>query len=223
MKTLFAALAASLLIAAASAETQVFELRTVAPDEVPAAVRSLHDDEIRAEVAGQRLLVIGPAARLDEIAELLERLDQPPLSLRLTLRTEPPLPDGRGDHYATDDQGYTLESVEGALVVLDYSKLVEQPTSDGWMVALADKPIVVRSLTLQIYRGRDGLVDVVTSYTDFRNGDQHVLGNRRRGRIGDWLTLLPAPADPPQQAGQITYTTSSLGVDQLWLRVEPAQ
>lgn len=219
MKRFCIILAALLLPHGALAASQVYQLRGGNSGEVVAALRGLHGDAVRIEQVNDRLLLVGPAERLEQIVTLLAEIDRPPLPLRLTLSTTPPPPPGATVYATSDPDSYQIETIEQALVAIDHQRLAQRASSsDGWLVTIEEQPVEVRSLMLQIRRvGADG-IEVLTSFAQ-RDGDQRrVLGNHRAGRFGEWLPLLPTPATAAATEGN-RYTSAHRA--QLWLRVEP--
>jgi hypothetical protein len=108
--------------------------------------------------------------------------------------------------------------VEGALVGIDYQQVVQQPSSNGWLVAIDNKPQTVSSLTLQIQLQNTRTAQVLVSFADERNQKRRVFANTLTGEIGAWIPLLP------QKAGQLegtgVYSTGSKRGEQVYLRVE---
>jgi antitoxin component of MazEF toxin-antitoxin module len=136
----------------AHAEARVFDLVTPNPDEIVRMLQTTYGDKVRVDIVQQRLVVVGSTRQLDEIATLLAKIDRPPAALRLTLReTPPPTTEREGTVvYSSGDDGRVIDTVEGAMVAVDYQKIVQQPTSNGWLVAIENQPVTVSSLTVQV-------------------------------------------------------------------------
>jgi hypothetical protein len=214
------ALLLSLSPGQAFAEAQVFDLTNPNPDEIVRVLQTTYGDKVRIDVIQQRLVVVGSRKQLDEIAALLAKLDRPPAPLRLTLRETPPQ---TAEHegtvvYSSGDDGRVIDTVEGALVGIDYQQVVQQPSSNGWLVAIENQPQTVTSLTLQIQLQNTRTAQVLVSFADERNQQRRVFANTLTGEIGAWIPLLP------QKAGQIegpgTYSTGPKRGEQVYLRVE---
>ena len=202
------------------AEARVFDLTTPRPEEVLQVVQTTYGDKVRAELIQSRLVVVGSKKQLDEIATLLEKLDRPPAALRLTLRETPP-PTSEHDGtvvYSSGDDGRIIDTVEGALVAIDYQQVVQQPSSNGWLVAIENQRLTVHSLTLQIELQSSRTAQVLVSFADERNQQRRVFGNTLTGEIGAWIPLLPRKVGQLEGAG--VYSTGPKRGEQVYLRVE---
>lgn len=204
----------------ASAEARVFDLITPRPEEVLQVIQTTYGDKVRAELIQSRLVVVGSKKQIDEIATLLEKLDRSPAALRLTLReTPPPTIEHEGTVvYSSGDDGRVIDTVEGALVAVDYQQVVQQPSTNGWLVAIENQPLTVSSLTLQIQLQNPRVAQVMVSFADERNQQRRVYGNTLTGEIGEWIPLLPRKAG--QLEGPGAYSTGAKKGQQLYLRIE---
>lgn len=201
----------------AIADARVFTLTSPHPEEVLQSLRNTYGEKIQADLMQGRLVVVGSKQQLDEIGALLVKLDPTPIPLRLTVREQPPLDDKPGTiTYSTDNSGYTIDTVEGAMVALEYNKIIQQPSSNGWWITIENVPTMVKSLTLQVrvQSGRKALV--LVNYTKEENQERRVFGNTVVGDLGSWIALLPQPAAP--DAG--TISSGPKAGSQLYLRVE---
>lgn len=202
------------------ADVRIFDLTTPNPGDIERVVQSTYGDKVRVNLIQQRLVVVGSKKQIEEIAELLDKLDRPPAALRLTLReTPPPVIEREGTVvYSSGDDGRIIDTVEGALVGVDYQQIVQQPASDGWRVAIDNQPQTVSSLTLQIQLQSTRTAQVLVSFADERNQQRRVFANTLVGEIGAWIPLLP------QKAGQLegpgVYSTGPKRGEQVYLRVE---
>jgi len=117
----------------ASAEARVFNLSNPDPESILHVLQTTYGDKVRIDLIQQRLVVVGSAKQLDEVGALLAKIDRPPTPLHLTLREQPPPAIEQGDVvvYSSGDDGYTVDTVEGALVALEYQQVVQQPTLGG--------------------------------------------------------------------------------------------
>lgn len=182
------------------AEVRVFELTTPHPEEIIEELHQAYGDKIRADWVQQRLVVVGSKQQLDEVSTLLLKLDPKPSALRLTIRDQPPSDDKPGTvTYSSNNGGYTIDTVEGALVVLDSSEIAQQigaagSDNGGWWVAIDNRPVRIQSLTLQVrvQGGRNALV--LVSYAKEENQQRRVYGNTVTGELGGWIPLLPQPS-----------------------------
>ena len=223
-RRLFALPLLALLLAFSSgpalAEAQVFDLTTPNPDEIVRVLQTTYGDKVRIDVIQQRLVVVGSRKQLDEIATLLAKLDRPPTALRLTLReTPPPTAEHEGTVvYSSGDDGRIIDTVEGAMVGIDYQQMVQQPSSNGWLVAIENQPLTVSSLTVQVQLQNTRTAQVLVSFADERNQERRVFANTLTGEIGAWIPLLPRKAG--QLEGPGVYSTGAKRGEQLYLRVE---
>ena len=117
----------------AAAEVRVFNLSNPDTEGVLHVLQTTYGDKVRVDLIQQRLVVVGSAKQLDEIGALLAKIDRPPSPLHLTLREQPPPTSEQGGVivYSSGDDGYTVDTVEGALVALEYQQVVQQPTLGG--------------------------------------------------------------------------------------------
>lgn len=216
MKYLLACALLFLFAAAAVAESQVFSPIGTPPEEVAATVRALYGEQVRVEVVNQRLVVIGSAKQLAEIGELVTELERVPAPLRLSLSETPPLEDGSATVYRSGVQEYRIDTVEGALVELEASRLGERAAADGWSVMVEEVPVRIDALVLNLQLQGDEVL-VTYSFTRRHEDERRVYGNRQLGTLGRWMALLP------QIEGRApnTYSTTAAGRrGQLYLKVE---
>lgn len=214
-------LALAAFSAVAQADSRVFPLSSPQPEEIAQTLRNTYGDKVRIDIVQGRLLVVGTRNQLDEIGAALVKLDPAPVALRLSVREQPPADASRNTiTYSTaDSDGYTVDTVTGAVVALQYDQLTERPGMNGWWVTIEDVPTQFQSLTLQVrlLGGRNALV--VVSYARQEDQQRRVFSNTVSGELGHWLALLPQPAaDPPG-----TVSSGPKPGSQLYLRIDKKQ
>lgn len=202
------------------AEARVFELTTAQPERIVEMLRNTYGDKVRVDLVQQRLVVVGSARQLDEIGALLAKLDRAPAALRLTLRdTPPPAVERDGTVvYSAGDDGRVIETVEGALVALDYQQIAQQPVSNGWQVAIENEPRTIHSLTLQVQLQNSRTAQVLVSFADEKNQQRRVYANTLNAEIGAWTPLLPQMQETLERKG--VYSSGPKKGEQLYLRIE---
>lgn len=227
IKALRICLALTLLLCLnpAWADSRVFSLNNPDTQQVLDSLRKQYGDNVHAELVQEKLVVIGSKQQLDEIGSLLTQLDPAPIALRLHLRDQPP-EDARSNviTYSSNNSGYTLDTIEGAFVALDYQQFAQQVGSaavdgdrdGGWWVTLNNTPTFVRSMTLQINVQNKRVATVVVSYTTEENQERRTYGNTVSGYLGSWIALLPQPE--PDAAG--TISSGAKRGSQLYLRID---
>jgi len=201
----------------------VFELTTPNPQEVVDTLQRTYGDKIRVDLVQQRLVVVGSKQQLDEIGAVLVKLDPTPAALRLTIREQPPADEVPGTiTYSTENNGYTIDTVEGALVALDYSQLSQRISGfgagtsyRGWLIDIEEKPTLLQSITLQV-RAPSRKAIITVGYTKEENQQRRVFGNTVAGDIGSWIPLLPESEVPADG----TITSGSKRGNQLYVRVQ---
>lgn len=199
------------------ADSRVFTLVNPHPEEVLASLQKTYGDKIHADLVQGRLLVVGSTQQLDEIAALLVKLDPAPRALRLTLSEQPPADSNSNTAtYSTNKNDYTIDTVEGAFVTVDYQKVAQQPAGNGWWIAIDNKPTRIDTLTLRIgiEGGRRAIVTV--SYTKQQNQERRIFGNTTVGDLGAWIPLLPNRNPSPDG----TISSGPKPGEQLYLKVE---
>lgn len=204
----------------ASAEARVFDLTNPDPEAVLHVLQTTYGDKVRAELIQQRLVVVGSKKQLDEVGELLRQLDRPPVPLHLTLReTPPPAIEKDGTVvYSSGDDGYSLDTTEGALVAIDYQRIAQQPVANGWLIAIDNQPQLVSSLTLQIQLRNNREAGVLVSFADEKNQQRRVYANTLTGEVGAWIPLLPQQTEALEGKG--SYSSGTKKGQQLYLRIE---
>lgn len=211
---------ALLLPPQAQAEARVFDLTTPQPEQIVDMLRNTYGDKVRVDLVQQRLVVVGSKKQLDEIDALLAKLDRAPSALRLTLRdTLPPMAERDGTVvYSAGDDGRIIDTVEGALVAVDYQQVVQQPVTNGWLVAIDNRTQTVSALTLQVQLQNSRTAQVLVSFSDERDQQRRVYANTLNAEVGAWTPLLP------QRAGQLdgpgVVSTGPKRGEQLYLRIE---
>jgi hypothetical protein len=218
-----AALTLSLFLHSAWADARVFALHNPDTQQVLESLQKQYGDKLHAELVQEKLVVIGSKQQLDEIASALTRLDPAPIALRLHLREQPP-EDARPNviTYSSNSTGYALDTIEGALIAVDYQQFAQQVDSaavdgdGGWWVTLNSTPTLVHSMTLQVRVQNKRVATVVVSYTKEENQERHTYGNTVSGYLGSWIALLPQP--DPDAAG--TISSGAKPGSQLYLRID---
>ncbi|HSB97426.1 MAG TPA: hypothetical protein VLC91_13300 [Spongiibacteraceae bacterium] len=205
---------------AAHAEARVFNLSNPNPETVLQVLQTTYGDKVRVDLIQQRLVVVGTAKQLDEIAALLAKIDRPPMPLRFTLREQPPPATEQADVvvYSSGDDGYIVDTVENALVVVEHQQIVQQPVIDGWLIAIDNKPQTVSSLTLQVQLQNSRTAQILVSFSREDNQQRRVFGSTLIGEIGAWIPLLPQPLS--QVTGKNTISSGAKRGEQLYLRIE---
>jgi hypothetical protein len=209
-----------IISALAAAEARIFNLTNPNPDAVLQVLQTTYGDKVRVDLIQQRLVVVGTAKQLDEIAALLAKIDRPPAPLHLTVREQPPaLTEQEGTVvYSSGDDGYTVDTVEGALVALEYQQIVQQPVSNGWLIQIDNQPQTISSLTLQVQLQNSRTAQVLVSFSKEENQQRRVFGNTLTGDIGAWIPLLPQPLS--QATDKNTISSGPKRGQQLYLRIE---
>ncbi len=198
------------------ADSRVFTLVNPHPEEVLDALQKTYGDKIHFDIVQGRLLAVGSKQQLDEVAAALVKLDPAPRALRLTLSDQPPSEsDSNTTTYSSRDNTYAIDTVEGAFVAIDYRKVVQQPSSNGWSITIENTPVQFSTLTLQvkIEGGRRALI--VVSYSKTENQERLVFGNTVVGDLGTWIPLLPRRNTPDDG----TISSGPKAGEQLYLRV----
>jgi hypothetical protein len=211
-------------IGTALADARVFELTTPNPQEVVDTLRQTYGDNLRVDLVQQRLVVVGSKQQLDEIGAVLVKLDPTPAALRLTIREQPPADETPGTitYSTTTNNGYTIDTVEGALVALDYSQLSQRVSGfgagapyRGWLIDIEEKPTLLQSITLQV-RAPSRKAIITVGYTKEENQQRRVFGNTVAGDLGSWIPLLPQQEVPADG----TITSGPKRGNQLYVRVQ---
>lgn len=224
---IFFAVTLSVMLNFAWADSRVFTLNNPDTQQVVDSLRKQYGDKVHAELVQEKLVVIGSKQQLDEIGSLLTRLDPAPIALRLHLREQPP-EDAQPNviTYSSNNTGYTLDTMEGAFVALDYQRFAQQVdgaavdgkgnNNGGWWITLNTSPTLIRSITLQIRVHNKRVAMVVVSYTTEENQERHTYSNTVSGYLGTWIALLPQPE--PDTNG--TISSGAKPGSQLYLRID---
>jgi hypothetical protein len=208
----------ALAVPTALAEARVFNLVTPNPDKVVEGVRALYGDKLQVDLVQQRLVVIGTPQQLNEVGTLLAQLDRAPVPLRLMVREQPPAADdATGTTYSTERGSFSVDTVEQARVVLDYSEITQRPAGNGWAVYIEDVPVEFSSLMLQLQLRGSNSVEVQVSYSRLLNQQRKVYGNTVVGELGTWIPLLPRPHP---EAADGTISSGAKPGSQLYVRVD---
>lgn len=218
MKRFFLALFFLTTLSDCFADSRVFTLVNPRPEEVLQSLQKTYGDKIHADIVQGRLLVVGTTQQLDEVGALLIKLDPAPRAIRLTFSEQPPNnSDSNTITYSTNKgRDYTIDTVEGAFVTVDYQKFTQQPRSDGWWISIDNEPTKIDALSLRINIEGGRRAVVAVNYTRQENQERRVFGNTTTGDLGTWIPLLPnrnAVADG-------TISSGPKSGDQLYLRVD---
>jgi len=217
MKKFFVALFLLTAMSACFADSRVFTLVNPHPEEVLQGLRNTYGDKISADIVRGKLVVVGSKQQLDEVTALLVKLDPAPRALRLRVREQVPDTTPGTVTYSSDNGGgYTIDTVEGALVSIDYSKVAQQPRMNGWWISIDNVPTQFTSITLQVQTEGGRRAIVLVSYAAEKNQERKVFANTVVGNLGTWIPLLPRPADTDAD----TISSGPKRDDQLYLRVD---
>jgi hypothetical protein len=212
----------SAVMSPAWSDARVFTLNNPDTQQVLQSLQARYGDNLHAELVQEKLVVIGSKQQLDEVGSVLTRIDPARLALRLHLREQPPEDESANViTYSTDNSGYTIDTIEGAFVALDYSQIAQQigsAASDGggWWVTIENTPVAVRALTLQIRVQNKRNAIVVVSYAKEDDQQRQVFGNTVSGFLGTWIPLLPRRE--PDAPGSIS--SGAKPGSQLYLRID---
>lgn len=204
------------------ADSRVFTLVNPDTDAVLQALQKTYGDKVHADVVQGRLLVVGSKQQLDEVAALLIKLDPAPRPLRLTLSEQAP-DDNNADStntystntYSTNKGNYTIDTIEGAFVTVDYQKIVQQPASNGWWITVNNEATQFNTLTLKVIIEGGRRAIVLVNYTKQEDQERRIFGNTATGDLGTWIPLLPRAADNDKN----TISSGAKTGEQLYLRV----
>jgi antitoxin component of MazEF toxin-antitoxin module len=238
MKTILRLMLLLLVIAANDtfADSRVFTLINPNPEEVLQGLHNTYGDKLKADIVRGKLVVVGSKRQLDEVDALLTKLDPAPRALRLRLTEQPPDTTPGTITYSTNNGGgYTIDTVEGAFVAIEYSQIVQQPislmrepnsqaqqstaqqsTSAGWWVTIDNVPTQLNALTLRVQLDSRRRAIVLVSYTKEENQERRVFGNTVSGDLGSWIPLLPRPTNTDDN----TISSGPKRGEQLYLRVD---
>src|SRR5690606_33134350 len=163
-------------------------------------------------------------ATLRQAADILRKVDRLPSTLRLTLTENPPSenvdPDTGMLTYTTDRNSQVVDTIEGALLTIDYAKFHQSANSDGWTFMVNDEPTAIRELSMRVKLAAPRTVEIVMTFTRYENQERRVFGRIVAGELGTWIALLPQPQTPATDANTNVYSTGPKAGSQLFLKVE---
>jgi len=213
---------ATLFAGTASADVEVFPIRSINPQQVLETVRTELGDRAQVDLVQQKLVVVGDAKALSDTTMLLRKIDRLPANLRLTL-TEIPAnttQDGNTTTYSADKNSQIMDTVEGAQLSLDYTKFHQQVETNGWMFSINDVPVAVRQLELRVTLLNAHTAQIVMTYVRYENQERKVFGRIVAGELGSWIPLLPESATPTNNEKVTEYTSGQKPGEQLYVKVE---
>lgn len=209
---------------AAEADTQVFTLRGPNPEDVLETMRTALGDRAQVNMVQQKLVVVGDAKSIEEAAKLLRQIDRLPANLRLTLTETPPAatedPDSGTRVYTSAQNSQTMETLEGALLSLDYTKFHQQVDTNGWLFTVHDAPVAVRQLEVRVRLVGPHTAQIMMTFTRHENQERRVYGRTAVGELGAWIPLLPQSTVTIADANAKEYSSGTKPGEQLYLKVE---
>ena len=205
--------------------TKVFALHSGDPAAVVEAVRGLYGDQATLVLAQNRLVVRADARIIEQIGDLLTRLDPEPRRLLYTVGVGPAGGNGRVEIYSTRGTGLDrqqLYGVDGVPVVLSKARTRERPLLGpwGWWVAFEDVPVDVDSIRL-VATVRDQQVTLHVRYRLKRGEQWQQFRATVSGPLGAWLPLLTGRGGTAD--GRRTLSTGSGADRPLSVKVENAR
>jgi len=219
----FLALCFAILFAGtASADVEVFPVRSINPQQILETVRAELGDRAQVDLVQQKLVVVGDAKALSDTTMLLRKIDRLPANLRLTL-TEIPAnatQDGNTTTYSADKNSQIMDTVEGAQLSLDYTKFHQEVETNGWMFSINEVPVAVRQLELRVTLLNAHTAQIVMTYVRYENQERKVFGRIVAGELGSWIPLLPESVAPTNNEKVTEYTSGQKPGEQLYVKVE---
>lgn len=214
---------AGLLAGTASADVEIFPVRSINPQQVLETVRTELGDRAQVDLVQQKLVVVGDAKALSDTTMLLRKIDRLPANLRLTLTEIPTNTTEDGNTsttYGADKNSQIMDTVEGAQLSLDYSKFHQQVETNGWMFSVNDVPVAVRQLELRVTLLNAHTAQIVMTYVRYENQERKVFGRIVAGELGSWIPLLPELTPPTNNEKVTEYTSGQKPGEQLYVKVE---
>lgn len=212
------------------ADAQVFELRGGNPQQVLETVRNVMGGRVNADVMQSKLVVVGDAKAISDVTMLLQKIDRLPMNLRLTLSENPPVKNQKTDatfsantFSANTSSPLIVDTLEGAQTTIDYEKLHQQVTTDGWMFTVNEQPIAVKELVLRVRLVGPHTAEISESFTRYEGQERKVFGRIVLGEMGTWIPLLPEQGSVSiSESGKeaIEYKSAPKPGEQLYLKVE---
>lgn len=208
----------------ARADVEVFTLRAANPDEAVATLRAALGNRAQINVVQQKLVVVGEAKALQEAASILRKVDRLPANLRLTLTENPPTesvdPSSGVLVYTTDRNSQVVDTLEGAMLSLDYTKFHQTVSSDGWLVSIDNQPIAVQQMQMRVRLAGARSAEIMLSYVRYVNQERKVYGRIIAGEMGTWIPLLPERVQPSSDGNSVQYDSGPKPGEQLYLKIE---
>lgn len=224
MKSRWLLLGLVLCIGFARADVEVFTLRAANPDEAVAALRAALGDRAQIEVVQQKVVVVGEPKTLQEAASVLRKVDKLPANLRLTLTENPPTesvdPNSGMLVYTTDRNSQVVDTLEGAMLSLDYTKFHQTVASDGWVVSIENEPVSVQQMQMQVRLAGARSAEIMLTYVRYVNQERKVYGRVLAGEMGTWIPLLPERAQAGSDSNSVQYSSGPKAGEQLYLKIE---
>ena len=237
------------LPAAAQTQLEVFELRHRTATEIIAVARPHLDAQTRLSGDGFRLIVRGTPAEIAAVQALLERLDTPARSLRISVRGESGASGSRrggelGNRsvrvYASEGardqrQQHSVLAMDGRPARIHTGTAIPLRVD---RVLLAEQGIAVHSgtefmvLESGFYAtarvsGERVLVEIAADQASFPDGGRlqsQTVVTTVSGRLDEWLPLGDSGSSGGQNERGLIYRSDSARASggQLWLRVSAA-
>ncbi len=193
------------------------------PDELQASVNALYENEIKLAVQNNQLIIRGQRAKVNEVLEMLAKLDKAAQRFTVEISNNPGKPGAKT--YSTKSRGisqqvFTLtENIPFITVKETRAQTVNGVRPLLW-TRVEEIPVQQEYLQLTV-KGTEDQVYITVKMQTLQNGRFSMVNNEVSGPSYQWLSI-GANGNINTSSSSKTYSTNSRDLDALYIKVTPA-
>lgn len=203
--------------------TRVYYVHGDNPQQLQQSIEKLYGDQAAVGVSDGQLIVRGKPEVLEEIGQLIAKLEGRPRTLHITLSTSDLNPD-TGKQYATvGAKPRTLSVAEGKPLLLLEEHTRESPRSNGiFWNSIEDIPNYKNSISVTP-RVMGKSVELQVSYYYQNNNRRWHTTATLNGQLGDWIAVVNDLDKIQADGSSKQVSTGVAGGGSLFIQVRLAQ
>ncbi|ARN75796.1 hypothetical protein [Oceanicoccus sagamiensis] len=192
-------------------------------DELKSSINALYEDEVKLAVENQQLIIRGERAKVNEILEMLAKLDKAPQRFNVEISNNPGKSGAKT--YSTNSRAvsqgvFTLtENIPFITVKETRAQTVNGVRPLLWS-RVEEIPVQQEYLQLTV-KGSQDHVYVTVKMQTLQNGRFAMINNEISGPSYQWLSI-GSNGNRTTSTSTKTYGTNSRDIDALYIKVTPA-
>lgn len=180
-------------------------------------IRPLYEPQAKVSTDGRQLIIKAEQPVIDEITELLLKLDHPTKLFRVEISSHA---DKIGSKTISTKKHSSIQQIftvsENSTLTLSKAQTTSQ-VSSPW-VQITTMPVDQEFVELNV-QSTDATAYVNFTLQRIRNGRQSLISNQINGAFSEWMAITNAE---PEQDNIRRWNTSNSDIEKLYIKVSPA-